>query len=414
MPYITYFHVTLEASFNISFQYHFRHYLHLNFLIGLILMKYIFVFLSLFDPQIPYAPNGVGFSLLISLILFPLVIAAPLNTTTLYLIKQGKPFCWLFFMALIIILSRVMLSQGQGFEFTLSWLKAFIVFLSSLLVFIVFFQSQKPIDLINAIIFSFLANALINFIVGTFPEPFVFLELFRTVTISDSLSLNPYRNSFISGSGYFSIGTAYGIFCLFYAYLLSKKNSLIGVITFSIISITAIMAARTSLFAIFLATILITLGSKKNLLYFAIPILLFPFLDSQLSNYYSWIQSFFNFYKDPSGQVIMNDMYFWPGLNIFLYGQGDTNNGVFTYTDSGYMKDILFGGIIFMLIKLTFVFVFFFKTYKKHFIFSFFFCISILIFQIKGAYIYNNAQGMAIFYFIYFSLILNNKIKFLR
>jgi hypothetical protein len=100
-------------------------------------------------------------------------------------------------------------------------------------------------------------------------------------------------------------------------------------------------------------------------------------------------------------------MYFWPGLETFLYGLGAVNDGTFVYTDAGYMQDILFGGILFLLAKLLFVVVLFVVVSRVSLIFACFFTVAVLLFHMKGLFIYNNAQGMAAFYltFFHFSLL---------
>lgn len=78
------------------------------------------------------------------------------------------------------------------------------------------------------------------------------------------------------------------------------------------------------------------------------------------------------------------------------------NNGAYPYTDAGYMQDILFGGLPFLILKLSLLLVVFLAINKISLFFSFLFCISVLVFHFKGVFLYNNAQGMTVVYMVYF------------
>src|SRR5690606_3883527 len=99
---------------------------------------------------------------------------------------------------------------------------------------------------------------------------------------------------------------------------------------------------------------------------------------------------------------LVEKMYFWPGDSAFFIGLGAVNDGTFVYTDAGYMQDVLFGGIFFLALKLSFLIFFLFFSFKRYPLFSTSVVFAILLFHFKGLFIYNNAQGMAAFYFIIF------------
>lgn len=374
-------------------------------------MSYFFLFLVAFDPQVPLLPSGVGFTLLVSLVLLPFVLLR-LNlqaSSTAIFIKECFPLFAIFLVSFVFILIRILVNEGRNIEFILSWAKAFFVFTSCLFVFLLFFSKKKSSFFIGSLAIVYLSNAVINYVSGSYPQLFGFLELFRGEVISDSLGKNPYRNSFLSGSGYYSIGTAYGLIVLLFSFYLvhtkSKNFLLAAAISFS--AIAGFVAARTAFFAIAPALFYIF---KSRFLYFVffvfsgIVSLYFLLELPALQPYKAWMLSFFSLSNDGSGSYLIEEMYFWPGEAIFLFGMGAVNNGSFTYTDAGYMQDILFGGISFLAIKLSFLMILVFRFYRSYPLFVSLVSVALLVFHFKGAFFYNNAQGMAAFYFLYLYL----------
>ncbi|MFL1907921.1 hypothetical protein [Plesiomonas shigelloides] len=375
-------------------------------------MPSILLFLVAFDPQVPTLPNGIGFSLVVSFLLAPFVLIKLYSigkTNYSFFISKCIPIFAIFFVACAFILLRIIANSGENVEFILSWLKAFIIFVSCFFTYLVFYLGRKPSEFIKALVTVYVFNALVNFSAGTYPEYFQFLSVFKSNVISDSLGANPYRNSFISGSGYYSIGTAYGLIVLLFAFYLvhSKSRSAIQAISVALAAISGFIAARTAFFAIAPAMFYVF---KSRIIYFMLFMLtgialLYLLLDlPALQPYQSWLMSFFLFSGNRSAEHLMQQMYFWPGDTVLLFGMGAVNDGAFIYTDAGYMQDILFGGIPFMLIKLCFVFYFMCSFLLKYPLFVMLVVFSILAFQFKGLFLYNNAQGMAAFYFMFFYL----------
>lgn len=370
------------------------------------------LFLAAFDPQIPFVPSGIGFSLILTLILLPfsMVKCGSIDKLNYRLyVSKAAPLFAIFFIAGAFVIIRIIANGGENVEFIPSWLKALIVFVSCFLTYLVFYSGKKPSEFIKALVIVYVLNALVNFSVGTYPEHFQFLSIFKSSVISDSLGVNPYRNSFISGSGYYSIGTAYGLIVLLFAFYLvhSKSKSLILAISIALSAISGFFAARTAFFAIAPALFYIF---KSRMLYFIFFMLsgialLYLLLElPALQPYKNWMISFFRLSSDRSAEHLIQYMYFWPGEDVFIFGLGSVNDGTFVYTDAGYMQDILFGGILFLLIKLCFLLYFVYSFLSKHPLLVVLVVFSILIFHFKGLFLYNNAQGMAAFYFIFFYL----------
>lgn len=386
-----------------SFFYYFQE----NFL------AYFLLFLVAFDPQIPFFFNGIGFTMLINIILIPFILKKfnVLLKENRYFFKISFSFLLIYIFSLIVILIRIFFNDGINIEFILSWFKAFGVFIASVFVYLLFFSKKDSKAFIKALLFIYVLNGIINFVAGTYPEIFSILNFFRGTSIASEgfLANYPYRNSFIAGSGYYSIGTAYGLIIVLFIFHFTnlKTKTILFTISIFFLSITSFIAARTAFFGLFIGIIYIL---RKHFFYslILIPIfmiLMFFLLELPFINPYKmWILNFFLLYSDSSASHLINEMYFWPGEDVFFLGMGIVNNGVFKFTDGGYMQDILFGGILFMILKLSFLLVFFHYFFKRYPLFIILLATTVLIFHFKGLFLYNNAQGMAALYFISFYL----------
>ena len=378
-----------------------------------------FLFLVAFDPQVPLLPNGVGFTFVVFVVLFIPVVLKIVNKKSLFYVYQSKPFLVLFLLCSFLIMLRVMVNQGEGVEFSLSLLKAFFVFVSIIFVFILFFEDGLGARFIKMLIFIYVLNALINFFAGTYPAVFEFLNIFKSKSVSANLGSNPYRSSFISGSGYYSIGTAYGLIVLLLAFYIVRNRAVALFIPLHllIISIAGFVSARTSFFAIAPALFYIFKSRMLYLIYTSmVGVLMMYFLFDlpQFQPYRFWLLSFFELGNDSSGGYLIEQMYFWPGMNVFLFGKGFVNDGSFTYTDAGYMQDVIFGGVFFLLLKMAFLGVFVVSLFARYPLFTVIFSFAVLVFHFKGLFLYNNAQGMAAFYFSYYYLISTKRLNSLK
>jgi hypothetical protein len=369
-------------------------------------MKTIILFFIIFDPQIPYFIEKIGFTAIVFLVLLIGIFFKKKSIKTSYVITAIEPFIILFILLLISCFLVLMLHQGNVL-YMLSILKAIFVF-GAISSYLIFFDQRFDNKFIQNLMLIFLINAIINFVAGTFPENFSVLEVFRGVPISNSLGENPYRNNFISGSGYYSIGTAYGLFFMLYLYAtVDRTKTLISYISILVIVVAGLFAARTSVIAIFAGLLYLAFKIKlKNIISLGVVatlIIYYAFGENGfLEIYSSWLLSVFDPKNDESGRNLIEDMYFWPGDKYFLLGSGAVNDGRFDYTDSGFMQDIIFGGIFYSFLKFCFPIYFIIKFFKNEPLFVLFFLIVAIIFQAKGAYFINNSQGMTVFYLMFF------------
>jgi len=368
----------------------------------------LFLFLVIFDPQVPFFPAGVGVTAFIPFFLVIPVLYKITHTKSRasFFLFKTFPYFILFGVLFLFIAIRLFSSESGDFSIIFSFFKAFLVFLSVVFVFLVFYADESPSTFFYALFSIFLMNSLINFVAASMPSHFEFLNLFREPTAKDPNSSNLYRYSFLSGSGYYSIGTAYGLMVLLVAFYVSKfrVKSLFFLLSTVVILLSGFIAARTSFFAIFSSFVYLSKASFRSLLiltltFFLIFYILVSYTD--LGYYETWMLSFFNFSENSSGSHLLDQMYFWPGDKVFLFGMAKVNDGSFPYTDSGYMQDLLFGGIIFVFLKTSYLFLFFKDFFSRFPFFVILVCFSILVFQFKGAFLYSNPHGMAVFYSLF-------------
>lgn len=280
------------------------------------MLNIVILFIIAFDPQVPFFPNGVGFTFVISCLLFVPFVLKLMRSQSLWVQHSAMPIIIIFLIIFVYMLFRILMNDGGNFEFSLSLFKAFFVFLAVTFYFFVFYSAADMSGFAGKFASIYTVNALINFLAGTYPEYFSFLDPFRSQSISDSLGSNPYRYSFISGSGYFSIGTAYGLAALFLTYHLVVSRSKGSLMTMALIatSVAGFIAARTSFFAIFAAIVYVITCRPVYGLYLLAMSVFFVFIILLLPTftpYVAWMQSFFlDFESSSSASHLLNEMYF--------------------------------------------------------------------------------------------------------
>lgn len=371
-------------------------------------MKILLLFLILFDPQIPFAPNGVGFTAVIALILLLGVLLKLKSGAVLGLgvLRGAIPFFIGHYLVAMFSLFTVLMWSGDV-SHLLGVAKSVLVFLSVVL-FLSYYRVVFNSEFLNSLLIIYSINAAINFVVGTFPDYFAFLDLFRGKSVSDALGDNPYRSNFIAGSGYYSIGTAYGLFLLFYTYFVRYEQAyFLRICGQALVALAGFVSARISMFAIIPSVVLIVVRLDWRKIFYlvlAAVVVWYLAIDDQgfLAPYRAWLMGFFDLHNARSSDVLLSEMIFFPGNHVFLFGSGVVNNGSFAYTDSGFMQDILFGGIALAILKFLFPLYFVFRMARKFPLFSAVLIVLFCLFQLKGAFFLSNAQGMAIFYVLFF------------
>ena len=364
-------------------------------------------FLIVFDLQVPFLPNGCGSSVLVLILLLVLVLLKGKLKVSGQVFGSLFPLLLLHLAVALFVVLRVLYDKGEEFQVMLSVGKSVVVFLAVFLFFLMFERAACAVpDLIKSV---FLFNALVCFVAGTIPSVLEVVRYFQFE--SSATAVITYRNAFLSGSGFFSIGSAYGLvtFFLIYTYMVERRmTDFTTVASILFIFSAGFVAARVSMIGIALAAPLLLrrnfrmfIRSSVVLIGAVVMFLTVPGLDK----YNSWLFEFFSSGLQSSTlTVLLQDMYFVPDLNTLVFGDGKYGlSGEVYYggSDVGYMRNLFFGGVPYVALLLGFPLLLLLEARKHKAMLCFGSVIIICAFHAKGAFIYNNAQGMAVFYAIY-------------
>jgi hypothetical protein len=380
-------------------------------------LNFFIVFLLMFDIRMPNMPNGVGVSVVLMLIFMIVILAKGKHARFLSVWNTFSPIFYLHIVAFLYISLRVLFGGVEDPGIMLAGAKSFIIFFAIFLYWVLFeyVDDHAPELVINVFFF----NAIICFVAGSIPEILNIVRVFQNEALTEESQIS-YRNAFLSGSGFFSVGTAYGLTFLFSIYVFfvkAKKFSYIRGGQLILISVAGFIAARTSILAVLLGlTLLLILKIQslvKVILISLVPIFIF-ILTPELHLYNSWLFELFqNGLEGDSASALRDSMYFSPTVFTLIFGDGKHNiaGGFYGGSDIGYIRNILFAGIPYLFIIILFPVFMAYRLTKIGWMFSLCVFIVLLGFHGKGSFIYNNAQGMAVFYmmYAYFSRLSMNK-----
>lgn len=374
-------------------------------------MKYyvncVLVFLIIFDLQVPGLPNKIGSSFVVASFLLALFFAAP----SFFRIRQSldilRPFLIVHLLIFLYSVIRILAAGAADISYILAVAKSLSLF-SAFFLYISLKSNQNFSDLPRLLLNLYFANAVVCFVAGSDPDLLSYIQIFQGETLTDT-SMISYRNAFLSGSGFFSIGTAYGLFFLFACKCILDsvlKVTLFNTLQLVLVGMAGFIAARTSIFAMMCGILLLVMRRNATGIYISVILLtiIFTLISSEeFGVYNAWLFPFFIEGDNGGSFDEAKNMYYLPETMTLFFGDGrhNTSEGFYGETDVGYMRNILFGGIGFVFLIFSFLIIFIAKSLKFDWLFSSLIALSIIVFHGKGPYIYNNAQGMAIFYFIF-------------
>lgn len=360
-------------------------------------ISYVSLFLLLFDLDMPFL-RGVGssvYSALLSLS-FILLNINLCNSRINYIIKEFSYTILIFFMLFVYVLLRLLFSSAEDLSYLGSGVKATVLFISSIL-YLIAFDSKYLFDRLFNVFFL---NACVAMFIGTFQEYQYIVDIFKPNGGMQLIGYVPYRNAFLSGSGYFGIGAPFALASAFiFSYLvLAKKLSFLNFIKIVFIFISAIFAARTSFLCIGMTMLYLIFFEKKiNLIWIVVLMVLLLIVILNLDGFESyryWVFEIFNngISSSATGEVLLtefvkfpNDIYSW----FFGDGKYVTDNGsYYMNTDIGYLRHWFFGGVFFMISILLIPFSMLLANNQK--IFLFLIIPICFLLHFKGVFIYNN------------------------
>ncbi|XEH48866.1 hypothetical protein NMD75_12100 [Edwardsiella tarda] len=371
------------------------------------MLSYLSLFLLIFDLAIPPVKfiGSAPFSLLISIFV---LLSHKNRTGLLFELKNFSIQFFIFYFLFILFVFVRVLFSGE-LDYLLSIIKSFFIFISSLFYLMAFGCNRINDRLINI----FFINGIICLVAGSIPIVLDVMYLFKN-NVRD-ISIIPYRNAFLAGYGYFGIAAAYAVIILLCADKLIRDGfSLRFSIKFIIIMIAGVLAGRTAFVGIVFSFIYVTFKSIK---YSMLSVLLISGLIAivlsvnALSIYSGWMFEFISFndgfisLSHTSSTDELKEMFFMPSNDItWLWGDGRyvDGEGYYMHTDSGYMRNLFFGGLPFVIFVIMYACLF---AYKSKNIFFWFFILPLsFLLHYKGVFILNNPACVPIFTLLAFWL----------
>lgn len=370
------------------------------------MISYISLFILIFDITIPPVHHFGGSIYAFILIFIHILIYGAKEKNKSIIIISFKITIFIFIIITLYTLLRILSNGGTQYNYLLSNLKAFTIFIVTIFYMATFSIKNIEYKILNI----FFINAIICLFIGTFNQFQFIINFFKIPEARNLIGYVTYRNSFLSGSGYFGIGAP---FALAFAFLMSyfnlnKKLTTVIIIKLFFIGIVSILAARTSFIIIILTFIYLSIFNfkKKYLLYMVMLILLgYSIYVSGIfgaSTY--WIFEVFtkNITETSTGKdFFVNHLEINTNFNNFIFGDGlylNDENGYYMNTDVGYLRHLYFGGIIYLLLSLLLLFSLLIPGKNKTFLFLI--IPSILVLHLKGVVIINSPSLMPLLYFI--------------
>lgn len=293
------------------------------------------------------------------------------------IISKRKTINVFLLMFLIILLS--LLVNLFSNEIDLSYIKTFIHFMITILIgieLIAYLQyKQKQENILNYIIIIFLIQSIFQWTCYLIPSFSSLFNYFRSDSMNQMvITYSGYRGIALSQSGFFSLSSSYAIVIFLF---FSKKNTLfhselIKILSFIILLSGTFFAGRTGYVGLLFVPFLllyknkIKFNFKKIILIIFLIISIIPIFNITKQNekikmLYSYTFQLIDNYKNGKGfrstsTDSLNNMYKIDiSTKTFFLGDGKYTNSDGSYykkTDVGYLRKILYFGIIGMLLSI--------------------------------------------------------------
>lgn len=377
------------------------------------ILSYFCLFLLLFDLQIPLI-KGVGSAPVSALISLYIISRKAEKGNLGKVLYTYRYLVLIYILILLYVLLRIFFNGAEEPSYIASSLKTTAIMLATLLYISAFPQQELFKKLINI----FFTNGAIALFVGTFQEYQYIIDFFKAGT-TELIGYTPYRNAFLAGSGYFGIGAAYGLalpFFLVYTLETKKYYSLSEILKFSIIFLSGIFAARTVFLCVFIAIFyLIFVKRKISIMFYSLIVLILGYFVINLEIFLPhkmWLLEFFQSGTETSSiNILLSEHLKLPTRAVtYIFGDAyyiSSDGGYYQGTDIGYMRNLYFGGIIFILLVLFIPLSLYWVN--KSTMMLFLIIPVCLLLHFKGVFLYNSPAGAPLLILI--SHIFYSKVK---
>lgn len=303
--------------------------------------------------------------------------------------------------ALLLVLYSLIVTYANGI-YDLSYVKTLvhlcIVIMIGMLLIELFDYNSKHDEIINTIIVCFIIQSLLQWIFFLLPDVSKLFNVFRTESmIANNIKYSGYRGLALSSSGFFGLSSAYAVACVLYFTRGNTlfKNIFIKYIVFILMFSGVFFAGRTGFIAlpfIFVIELIKVIknrkrvfckDNKKNLILFAIFTVIFCVVIAitmqipKFSDMYNYAFELFRNvfsgkgFTTTSTDNLLNMYNVDMSFKTFMVGDGIytvTQNGVESYymnTDVGYLRKVLYFGIIGFILSYIFQLCIFGKVENK-------------------------------------------------
>lgn len=310
-------------------------------------------------------------------------------------------FIFLYIFLLLYVCTRIIFTGVGEYSFLLTMGKATSILIATILYLIVYYDSDLKKNMMNV----FFINAIICLIFGTFPDIKFLIEIFQYGGEQvELIGNNEYRNAFLAGSGYFGISSLYGLaFAILLKITVEKKGY--NFLKLLIIALAGLLAGRVALVCYLIAIIYYVFIKFNVKVAFISFVSLFAFMII-LNNFTAFEGVKYWFYE----MFIDNDIsksesvdqfvetFFLPSNELtMLFGDGlyGNSNQYYGGSDSGYIRNIYFGGLFYLILLLL---TFFSIVYNiKKILYIYILIIISLFLHVKGVFIVNNPGFLGVF-----------------
>ncbi|MFW3454681.1 hypothetical protein ACN68H_06960 [Aerococcus viridans] len=390
----------------------------------LLLFMYIFMFPIGENSQLFRSNYIVG-----GILLLYLVFNSRYRAKIKSLFKQVPILKLELFLLLIIIYSFIIPTLLATYDYSIisTLINTFVNLIIGTLVFGLYSFKGLKSRLERDLVYVFVIQGYIQFLSFLSPTINTFFNNFRLEMVIErgQLGYGGIRGLSISGSPFFGLGIAYGLIIIYFMANWKKLfpgNTFFKTISFLVVLFGANSAARTSMIGLAIGTGYIILSkikesnyqisltssfSIKRLILFCFIIILLligiPFIPNNPSNFNNVNDMFERFssfafegimnlsdsgsISTNSTEVLFGRMYFPVSASTYIFGDGKYTTSVGTYymsTDAGYMRNILFFGIIGLILLIIYETNFFNWKNKNNLVLNLFILSYILIVHIKG------------------------------
>nr|ARJ58044.1 Wzy [Streptococcus suis] len=314
------------------------------------------------------------------------------------------------------------INDSVDFTFLKTFANMFQTWVTGGLLFQYYCVQNKEKEIVNHLMIVFAVQTLIQWLAFSVPSIKTLINYTKSYsTILKGMSYSGIRANALSGSSFFGLSAAYAIILILFV---SNKNQLFvkkptlkfGLFLFILTG--GFFAGRTTFMGLFIAIIVFLCvrkfkPTKEQILSVSVGIPSLFVMLFILNSYFGKLESIINlknfafqfFYKySTQGTIVISsvesllEMYFIPELSTWLVGDGKYSvaTGYYMSTDVGYLRVILFGGVLSLLVLFTMQFLLMQVNKGKEKFIKISCLIALLMLNLKGEVIFWSQNVLAI------------------